>query len=342
MNDVIKCFESYCKDKKEFFPHSWKINSITTDKDACHILLDTIDKRSPQLFIIKKCGNSPTTVIPFFEITNHRDRQIMSYVLGEGLCNLAEIKEINGRLYSRYCGSYTNGEIVHRSREYSVIALWVHDCLVEDFDHRHDLNRHYLENGSCISFDFGMSLSNKYFPPFYYMELGITDNMLKDHRDFILNLIIEYAKRSRLSEEDVLTKIKERYPKTANRDLCLYNLRYYSIYLAERLYYGRIFHLLKNTSYPDKEMSSLLKLLQLENVRISKWETFIEMLRSSKCKKLDLSGLNLVGADLRRADLRGANLRGTNLMNANLKDANMENADLREAILDGAILPNRN
>lgn len=331
--------EAYCRDRPELSICSYKVLEVKVIERDAWVCLDSPDKRCPELFLFREVGIQPGgEITPFFAIKERPSRQIVSYSLGKGLCNLAEVKELFGRLYSRYCGSYKVEELPQRRGRLSRIALWVHDCLTEDFDHQISLNRKNLQEGVCISYDFGMAFSNHYFPPFYTMELGISDASILEHRLFLLEFLTRYARWIRADEGSVVEAMEKEYPTTCQSDRCRYYLRNYKAHFRTRLYFGRFFEKILNTPFEKQTIGEIADTIELDLGRISDWESFVEAIRSSPRRKLDLRDLNLADMDLRRADMRGADLTGTNLAGADLEDADMRGAKLSETDMRGANL----
>ena len=337
--DARRWVEAYCRDRPELSICSFKIMEVKVIERDAWVFLHSQDKRCPELFLIREVGNeSGKEIIPYFAIQERPDRQIVSYSLGKGLCNLAEVKELFGRLYSRYCGSYKVEELPQRRGSLSRIALWVHDCLTEDFDHQISLNRQNLREGVCISYDFGMAFSNHYFPPFYTMELGISDESILENRLFLLELLTSYVRRVREDEESLVSALEELYLATCRADRCRYYLRNYGAHFQTRLYFGRFFEKMRNTPFERERLREIAKTVELDLGGVSDWESLIEAVRSAPRARLGLRNLDLSEMDLRRADLKGADLSGANLAGADLEDADMRGAKLSGADMRGANL----
>ncbi len=309
-----------------------------TDRESW-VFLDPRDKRCPRLFRIRgEEDGSRRTIIPYFLIRERPCRQLVSYFLGRELCNLAEVKELFGRLYSRYCGSYEPEELPQPEEDLSRIALWVHDCLTEDFDHQTALNRRNLEEGASISYDFGMAFSNHYFPPFYTMELGIAEDSIRENHVFLLETLTRYARWVAEEEESILRGIEASYPTTSHRDRCRYYLRNFKTHFRTRLYFGRFFEKLRGAPFDRQKLAELAEVLDLDLRDIADWPSLVTALRSCPRGRLDLRGLDLSDMDLRRADLKGADLEGAYLAEADLEDADMRGANLSGADLSGTHL----
>ena len=331
--------EAYCTNRPELSICSYKVLEVKVIERDAWVFLDSPDKRCPELFLIREVRNeSGGEIIPYFAIRERPGRQIVSYSLGKGLCNLAEVKELFGRLYSRYCGSYRVEDLQQRRGSLSRIALWVHDCLTEDFDHHISLNRQNLREGVCISYDFGMAFSNHYFPPFYTMELGISDESILENRLFLLDLLTSYARWVRADEGRLVSALEESYPATCRGDRCRYYLRNYRAHFRTRLYFGRFFEKMRNTPFERERLREIAKTIELDLGGVSDWESFIEAVRSAPRGRLGLRNLDLSDMDLRRADLKGADLSGANLAGADLEDADMRGAKLSGTDMRGANL----
>jgi hypothetical protein len=323
--------ESYCRERPGLSFCSCEVREVKRRERDTWVFLDFLDKRCPELFLIREPGGeSPAETIPYFPIRERPDRQIVSYSLGKGLCNLAEVSEFFRGLYSRYCGSYRPGELPQQKADLSKIALWVHDCLTEDFDHQTALNRQNLPEGVCISYDFGMAFSNHYFPPFYTLELGISEESIPENRLFVLDLLARYARWVLVDEEEAVRNLETSYPATCHADRCRYYLRNYKAHFRTRLYFGRFFEKMRNTPFERGKLDELAERAGLDMTGVTEWETLVKEIRSGPRGTLDLRGLDLSDMDLRRSDLRGADLTG-----ASLAGADLEEADLRGAKLSG-------
>jgi hypothetical protein len=331
--------EAYCRDRPELSICYYRILEVKVIERDAWVFLDSPDKRCPELFLIREVHTeSGGEITPFFSIREHPVRQIVSYSLGKGLCNLAEVKELFGRLYSRSCGSYQVKELNQKGGSLSRIALWVHDCLTEDFDHHISLNRQNVQEGVCISYDFGMAFSNHYFPPFYTMELGVSDASILEHRLFLLEVLAAYCRWVRADEEVVVREMEKAYPTTCHGDRCRYYLRNYKAHFRTRLYFGRFFEKIMNTPFEKQRAKEIADTIELDMGGISDWESLVEIIRSSPRENLDLRGLNLSDTDLRRADLRGADLTGAILTGADLEDADLRGARLSKVDMRGTNL----
>jgi len=324
--------EAYCTARPDLAFCACDVREMKVIDGVCWSFLDCMDKRCPQLLRIRVKGReSGREIIPYFLIREGPDRQIMSYFLGKGLCNLAEVKEFFGSLFSRYCGSYDADELPHRKGSLSKIALWVHDCLTEDFDHQTSLNRQDLGHGVCISYDFGMAFSNHYYPPFYTKELGISDDSILENRLFLLDLLTRYARWLRTEEGAFVGKVESSSPTTSHADRCRYYLRNYTAHFPTRLYFGRFFEKVRNTPFEKEGVSEIAETIALDIRGLSDWESLIEALRGCPRGQVDLRGLDLSGMDLRGADLRRADLKGADLTGADLAGADLTGADMRGA-----------
>lgn len=331
--------ESYCKERPGLSFCSCEVREVKRRDRDTWVFLDFLDKRCPELFLIREpVAESSAEIIPYFPIRERPDRQIASYSLGKGLCNLAEVSELFGELYSRYCGSYRPGELPQQKGDLSRIALWVHDCLTEDFDHQTALNRQNLQEGVCVSYDFGMAFSNHYFPPFYTMELGISDASILEHRLFLLEVLTGYSRWVRADEGSVVRAMQKAYPGTCHGDRCRYYLRNYKAHFRSRLYFGRFFEKILNTPFEKQGVEEIAGMIELDMGGIVDWKSLVEAMRSSPRSHLDLRGLNLSDMDLQRADLKGADLTGANLAGADLEDADLRGAKLSETDMRGTNL----
>lgn len=326
--------ETYCRERPELSLCFCEVREVKRSNRDTWVFLNLLDKRCPELFLIcEPRGKSTPRIVPYFSIRERPDRQIVSYSLGKGLCNLAEVRELFGGLFSRYCGSYTPKDLPQAKGELSKIALWVHDCLTEDFDHQISLNRQDLPEGVSISYDFGMAFSNHYFPPFYTMELGISEDSVRENRLFVLDLLDRYAQWVRLDEGETVRCLETSYPATCHADRCRYYLRNYEAHFRTRLYFGRFFEKMRNTPFEKERLGVLAKGLGLDMTGVTEWEGFIKVIRSGPRGTLDLRGLDLSDMDLRGADLTGASLAGADLEEADLRGARLSGVDWKDTNL---------
>lgn len=304
--------------------------------EPCRIFVDlkTFHRGIPRLVKVEReeSSNDPR-LTPYHQVRERPDRQIMSYLIGKGLSNLAELVEIGGKLYSRSCLSYDPDELVHQDPVQSALGLWAHDCLTEDLDHHASLNRIVLPSGPCMSFDFGLAFSCRYYPPFYTVELGLKDDQIIEHRDFLIALLSEYACRLKHGENDILPSVRKYYPKTHHFPLCRYYVENFRSLFPIRLRYGRFFEKLKKAQFTLKRVFRLAEDLGMNIEGIENWEQFNAGLAALRPAPMQLQGLNLAGLDLRNADFRNADLREANLSASHLAGADFRGADLRGACL---------
>ncbi len=337
--DLRSCVHAYCRERPELPLRSEEIREVRRVDGETWVFSDSQDKRCPQLFLVHRSeSESDAQITPYFALQEHPERQIVSYALGKGLCNLAEVRELFGRLFSRYCGSYEPEELPHGSGSLSRIGLWVHDCLTEDFDHQVSLNRQHLGEGISISYDFGMAFSNHYFPPFYSMELGISDKSIVENHRFLLELLRSYAGRARADEQDMIRSLEKSYPTTCKPDFCKYILRSFKTYFPTRLYFGRFFEKIREVPVEQERLIEIGNMIGVKTEDIRDVQEWVECLRLLPRGRLDLRGLDLSDMDLTRADLRNADLTGANLEGADLEEADLRGTILSEADLHGANL----
>jgi hypothetical protein len=334
--------QEFCDSEPDLFFDPLRIEEVRWDRHDCYLFIETTDKRSPGLLLVAGAGNgAPGRIIPYFLVREREDRQIVSYLLGRELCNVAEVREISGRLYSRSARTYEAEELVHDDGPRSRIALWIHDCLTEDFDHGRALNRAELRSGAAVSFDFGMSFSGGWFPPFFAWELGLSDELVAGRAEFIVDLLSRYSRFIGAGEDEIVAGIREAYPTTHREGLCRYYLRNFAAYFPLRLYYGRFFQKLFGTPLTGPVRSGVETIagrIGLPFRDAAGWGDLIVGLAGLGRGRLDLRGLDLSGARLVRADLLGADLRGSNLVGADLTRADLREADLRGARIEGATL----
>jgi len=339
--ELLRVAEDYGRERPGLFLCSCEIREVRSIGDDHYIFLASPEKRCPRILLVRALRDGRhRDVLPYFPVREGPDRQTVSYLIGRGLCNLAEVKELFGSLFSRYCGSYKVDELPQREGSQSRIALWVHDCLTEDFDHQTSLNRQNLHEGICVSYDFGMSFANHYYPPFYTLELGISDDSILESRIFLLGILSRYARWVVADEEIFIDQVRQSYPTTHHADRCRYYLRSYKAYFPARLYYGRFFEKLRSAPFEGERVSEIARAIEVDVAGISDWETLVRRLRETRPRRLDLRGLDLSEMNLRRADLRGADLRDADLSGAELEVADLRGADLRGANLEGTNLRN--
>jgi len=339
--ELLRLAEDYGREEPGLFLCSCEIREVRSVDDDYYLFLRSPEKRCPRILLIRGLRDGRhREVLPYFPIREGPDRQTASYLIGRGLCNLAEVKELFGSLFSRYCGSYRADELPQREAGQSRIALWVHDCLTEDFDHQTSLNRQNLHEEICVSYDFGMSFANHYYPPFYTLELGISDDSILEHRIFLLGLLARYARWVEADEETFIDQVRQAYPTTHRADRSRYYLRSYKAYFPVRLYFARFFEKLGRARFEGERVSEIARAIGLDVAGVSDWRTLVRRLREAPPRPLDLRGLNLSEMGLRRADLRGADLRDADLSGADLEAADLRGVDLRGASLEGAKLRN--
>lgn len=336
---VRKAIVDYCSSHPQFFPEDLQ---MTVSRDDGCFLRFHIQGRLYQTSRLIECtlngGKDAGGIRPYYRIQERPDRQIVSYMLGRERCNLAEVREIDGKLYSRAAWSYSPGELPHTSGLTSRIALWVHDCLTEDLDHGKSLNRVDLPCKTCVSYDFGMAFSSRHYPPFYTHELGLSDPDIADRGDFVITLLTGYAalvETPRTNEDNLIRAIQTNFPTIHRESLCRYYLRNFKTRFPERLYWGRFFEKLKNNPWPGDELAPIARTIGTNFKKIHSWSDWLRGLRTINPHVLDLRGFDFSGADLRRADLRGADLREADLIGADLSGADLRNADLRGAKTEG-------
>jgi hypothetical protein len=291
----------------------------------------------PSLIVVKhEKGADAERITPYYRVNERPDRQILSYLIGKDLSNLAEIKEIDGRLYSRACLSYDPAALIHRNPVQSRMGLWVHDCLTEDLDHHKTLNRHVLPEGACVSFDFGLAFSCRYYPPFYTAELGIEDEEIMAHQSFLIQLLSGYARRLAVTEQEMMAAVEKNYPKTHHMSLCRYYYKNFISMFPVRLRYGRFFEKIKRSPFNPEKLGFISDAIGLKINGISGWEVFMDKLAGTRPVPMDLRGLDLSGVDLRNAYFRESDLRRADFSGSNVAGADFRGADLRGACLEGA------
>ena len=326
----------YFRERLDLDP-DW-ISGIRTETagEATLIFLEVAHPKAPSLLIIRKDHRTGLHgIVSYHEIRAQPDRQLVSYFCGNGLTNLAEVKEVKGRLYSRSCASYSTEELPHPGPVRSRIGLWVHDCLTEDLDHRHNLNRHNLPNGTSLSFDFGLAFFCRYYPPFYTHELGLSDREIMERRHFMLDVLSRYSLLRLQPESQQVEGIKKEYPVTHRESLIRYYLRNFKTYFPRRLRYGGFFRKLKGAPFEPALVKRSAEAAGVVLKGTQSWEELQSAIPASGLSALDLRGLDLSRADLRRACLVGADLREADLTGCRLSEADLRGSDLRGACLIG-------
>jgi hypothetical protein len=331
---LISSVREYLSGRLGIDGSDYEVASLLSEQDRALVHLKTAHRGIPRLVEInleEPCG--ALQPVAYHLVRERPDRQIMSYVIGKDLSNLAAVKEIEGKLYSRSCLSYDPQDLVHSDPLQSRLALWVHDCLTEDLDHHASLNRITLPCGASLSFDFGLAFSCRYYPPFYTVELGLKDHHIIDHKDFLISLLSEYARRSKHGEKDILHSVQKHYPRTHHFSLCRYYIQNFGSLFPIRLRYGRFLEKLRKGQFALKSASRLAEHLGMNLDGIENCEQFNARLADLKPVPMQLQGLNLSGLDLRNADFRNADLREADFSGSNLVGADFRGADLRGACL---------
>ncbi len=339
MHNLVSSIDACLRAKLGSDPSEFEVSRVEAVGTDTLIFLKPHHQRVPSLVVVSR--NEPgrcTRFTPYHEVKERPNRQITSYTLGHGLSNLADLREIGGKLYSRSCLSYDSCELVHQNPVESRMGLWVHDCLTEDLDHHKSLNRHVSARGICISFDFGLAFSCRYYPPFYAFELGLSDEEIRNRQAFLIALLSDYAGLTSARESDTLAAITGRFPFACNTPLCRYYLRNFKSLFPVRLRYGRFFDKIKSTAFERKGISLIADSIGLNLKDVHNWNQFAEKLAKIDPMPMDLRGLDLSGIDLQNAFFRGADLREADLSGSNLAGADFRNADLRGANLEGTNL----
>lgn len=339
MKELIESVSEYLSARLNIDRQYYKISKINYKTIPGVIQLEPFNHGIPRLILVTagQCSDAKQ-FIPYHRIHERPDRQIMSYTIGKNLSNLAEVNEIKGKLYSRSCLSYGLHELVHRHPIESRIGLWVHDCLTEDLDHHKSLNRKILPGGASISFDFGLAFSCRYYPPFYTAELGLGDEEIIAHQDFLTALLSEYSGLLAVHEDLFLTPVQKLFPETHHLPLCRYYLENFKSLFPIRLLYGRFFEKIKKSKFDPESLAVLARAIGLGISGLDNWEQFITKLRGIRPVPMNLQGLNLSGLDLRNADFKDADLREANLSGSNMEGADFRGADLRGTNLEGVLL----
>lgn len=230
----------------------------------------------PSLFAVRDVERSgEKKVVPYFLIQNNHNRHIVSYRIGKGLCNLSEVREVFGSLYSRCSASYGTEELPHRDGADSKIALWIHDCLTGDFDHKSTLNRRELPSGITVSYDFGKCFTSLHFPNNYAEELGLEDASIAERSVFIVGQLRKYTHLFHKGEGVFVSDIMEEYPETGNEEKLMEYFNSFKVNLPMRLYYGRLFDSFLGLPFDRLQIEPVLKAAEVDIGPIIDWDSLI-------------------------------------------------------------------
>ncbi len=275
-SEIIGAVEEHCKTRTEYCPDGISVVDITDDGDEKNVFVKTEGNKCPALFVVIGYDESKVTrVIPYFAIKNHQNRHIVSYNIGKGLCNLSEVREVDGTLYSRCSGSYGPAELSQGGLIDSKIALWIHDCLTGDFDHHDTLNRRVLATGVTISYDFGKCFTNPHFPNDYAEELGLSSATIAGCSEFVINQLKKYSNLFTTDAGAFISGIIETYPETGNEKELLRYFNCFKKNFPMRLYYGRLFDPFVGLPFDLQQIEPILNRAKIDIDPISDWDCLI-------------------------------------------------------------------
>lgn len=284
--DIIGTVEEYCKTRPEYCLDEIDVVDILDNGDEKNVFVKTEGNRCPPLFVVigidgfdgldDIIGSNKIKVIPYFVIKNHHNRHIVSYSIGKKLCNLSEVREVSGTLYSRCSGSYSPIELSQGGVIDSKIALWIHDCLTGDFDHHDTLNRRVLATGVTISYDFGKCFANSHFPKDYAGELGLSGATIAGCSEFVVNQLKEYSNLFKIDEGAFISGIMETYPETGNDKELLIYFNCFKKNFPMRLYYGRLFDPFVGFPFDWRQIEPILNRAEIDIDPISDWDCLID------------------------------------------------------------------
>ncbi len=275
-SDIIKQVVEYCNTRPEYCLNEIDVVEISDNSDEKCVFVKPDGNKQPALFTVNSYhGSNKKRVIPYFKILNCHNRHIISYNIGKRFCNLSEVREVGGTLYSRCAGSYDPVELSQKRAVDSKIALWIHDCLTGDFDHHDTLNRSVLAFGVSISYDFCKCFTNPHFPKDYAEELGLSSSTIAGYSEFVINQLTKYANLITRDGGAFVSGIIENYPETGNEKELL---RYFNCFKKNfpiRLYYGRLFDSFVGLPFDRHQIEAILNGAEIDNASIFDWDCLI-------------------------------------------------------------------
>jgi hypothetical protein len=284
-SDTISVINGYCVARLDYgrYINGIAIRGIRDSGYERLVFVGSGETDSPELFVVNGLGFSGDwSIIPYYPVRDDRSRNIISYSIGRGICNLSEVREILGLLYSRCSGSYDPDSLPQRSGLDSKIALWIHDCLTGDFDHGRRLNRAELASGVTLSYDFGKCFTSPHFPVNYAGELGLDTDSIAGRLSFVVEQLKKY---SRIFLEDgraFVSKITESYPETGREEKLLRFFNCFRDNFPMRLYYGRIFDSFPGLPFDGEGVREIFDPVGIDTGAVAGWESLISLL--SECQ----------------------------------------------------------
>lgn len=277
--DIVATVKECCRRKEGHCLgdiNSVDIHTIREIDDEKLLFVKGRDGMTPSLFSVRVDGASgEKRVVPYFTIQNNHTRHIVSYCIGKGICNLSEVRELFGSLYSRCSASYRTRELPQRNGVDSRIALWIHDCLTGDFDHKKNLNRMELSSGVTVSYDFGGSFTGLHFPNCYANELGLDDRAIAERSLFIVDQLSKYARLFTGGEGVFVSGMMGAYPETGDDKKLTEYFESFKANLPVRLYYGRLFDSFLGLPFDRLRMEPVLRAAEVDIDPVTDWDSLI-------------------------------------------------------------------
>ncbi|MBN1573983.1 MAG: hypothetical protein JW984_12375 [Deltaproteobacteria bacterium] len=284
-SDTISAINGYCVERPDYggFLNGIAVKGIRDSGCERLVFVENRGEDSPSLFVFNGLGGgSERSIIPYYLIRDDLDRNIISYNIGRGICNLSEVREVSGALYSRCSESYDENLLPQQDGLDSKIALWIHDCLTGDFDHGRRLNRRELASGITLSYDFGKCFTSTHFPVNYAGELGLDGESIAGRLDLVIDQLRKY---SRIFLEDggaFVSKITESYPETGSKEKLLRYFKCFKDNFPMRLYYGRIFDYFPGRPFDKGSVRDIFDSVGIDTDSVVGWESLISLL--SECQ----------------------------------------------------------
>jgi len=284
-SDTITAVRSYCIDRPEYGRYLDGIAVRGIRDSGCErlVFVENREADSPELFVVNDLGfGGGGSIIPYYPIRDDLTRNIISYSIGRGICNLSEVRETSGLLYSRCSVSYDHNFLPQQNEVDSKIALWIHDCLTGDFDHGRRLNRGELASGITISYDFGRCFTSPHFPVDYAGELGLDAETIAGRLDFVVDQLKKYARIFIEDGGEFVSRIAQSYPETGDEERFLRYLNCFKDNFPMRLYYGRIFDSFLGLPFDRGSVEEIFDPVGIDIDSIIGWDSLIALL--SECQ----------------------------------------------------------
>ena len=291
-SDTITAIRSYCIERPDYGCYLDRIAVKGIMDSGCkrHVFVNNGGADSPVLFVVNGPGCvNERLIIPYYLIRDDLNRNIISYSIGRGICNLSEVRETSGLLYSRCSGSYDPNELPQRNEIDSKIALWIHDCLTGDFDHGRRLNRGELASGITISYDFGRCFTSPHFPVDYAGELGLDAETIAGHSDFVVDQLKKYARIFAEDGGEFVLRIAQSYPETGDEERLTRYLSCFKDNFPMRLYYGRIFDSFSGLPFDRGSVAEVFDPVGIDVDSVLGWDSLIALL--SECQGCCYDGI---------------------------------------------------